>query len=340
MVTIILAAEMLLMTFVGIFIQKKHIASETFAGELTKFMMNIALPCLIFQSMTSVDASWEQLVNCGVVFLCSLLVCAINFALGQLFYRLLHKSSYGRIVRYGIIFTHFSFMGIPLVEMLYGAEGLLYYSIFLIPIRALYYGLTELLLTPPESRKDRETFGGLLIKTLTNPCLVAVIVGLVFYIIFGLVISDFTWDSVLPAGPAAAAAGVCTCISWVISKLTALCTPLGLLICGMTLGKMNFRELLDIRFLRLPILRCVVLPTIFLGVLKLIELLFHPDILILSVVLVYSSLPIASLIPAYTIRYDPDPRTQAEAAGALLYSTLLSMITVPIWCRILSAGIL
>ncbi len=340
LVTVILAAEMLLMTAVGMMIQRLRIVGPDFSGQLTRLLMAIPLPCLIFKSIAGVEASWAQLKNCGVVFLCSLLVCLVQFLVGQGFYLAMGRTGRGRITRYGILFTHFSFMGIPLMESLFGAEGLLYYSIFLIPVRALYYGATKALLLPPDAEYEKKSPAAHIRETLSNPCLLAVIAGLAFYEVFGLIFPGFSWGALLPRPLAAFAEGVCTCVLWVITKLSGLCTPVGLLICGMTLGRLEIRDLLSVRFLRLPVIRCVCMPLLFLGILKLITLAVPLDPMVSSMVLVYTALPVSSLISAYTVQCDPDVSDQVEASGALLYSTVLSMLTVPVWYHVLTAALL
>ena len=55
------------------------------------------------------------------------------------------------------------------------------------------------------------------------------------------------------------------------------------------------------------------------------------DHMICDMVVVYSALPAATLLPAYAIQYDPDERNQFEAAGICVVSTLLSTLTIPLW---------
>lgn len=335
MFTVILSIEMLLMTCVGIWMQKIRLVTSDFSVQLTIFLMNIALPCLIFSSMTGVEASIQQLINCLAAFGCSSIVCALQFILGQIVYRVMGQNGSARVMRYGIIFTHFSFMGIPVMEALFGAEGLLYYSIFLIPVRALYYGATQSLLVPPEKRENSTTISGRVKRFCSNPCLWAVLIGMAFYVIFGLIWTDFTWTQFVPAGVAAVLSGLCTSIHWVITVLGGVCTPLGLILCGLTLGKYQFRELLHMRYLVLPLLRCVVIPLGFFCIIRALNCVVSIDPVVSVMAVVYTALPVASLTAAYTIQYDPDPEVQFEAAGAVFFSTILSIFTVPIWYHIL-----
>ena len=55
-----------------------------------------------------------------------------------------------------------------------------------------------------------------------------------------------------------------------------------------------------------------------------------------QVVVRFTALPMASLIAAFTIQYDPDQETQFEAAAAMFLSTVLACVTIPLWSWLLS----
>ena len=144
---------------------------------------------------------------------------------------------------------------------------------------------------------------------LLNPCLVALFLGLIF------------WITNIP---------VPEVLDWCIKQFSAICTPMGLLLCGFTLGKYEFKKILAPHFFRIPVLRCIFMPLFFLVITR-IFLLFGVDSLILKIAVIYSALPIPSMTTAYVLKYDPDPRNQLEAVGASIVSVALSAITLPIW---------
>ena len=53
------------------------------------------------------------------------------------------------------------------------------------------------------------------------------------------------------------------------------------------------------------------------------------------VAVIFTALPTASLLAAFTIQYDPSRDSQFEAAATVLLSTLLSAFTIPLWAAVL-----
>lgn len=76
------------------------------------------------------------------------------------------------------------------------------------------------------------------------------------------------------------------------------------------------------------------MPAIFFGLTRLLALT-KIDPIIGDMIVIYSALPTASLLPAYTLQYDPDPENQFTAAGACVISTLFSTVTIPLWHTLL-----
>lgn len=302
-----LALQLILLILIGIFVQKSGMVDPKFDESLTAFLLNIALPCVILKSL-NVEFSPEELMNCAVMIGLALLVCAVMGAVGQGFYLAAGRTAGGRILRFGAMFTNFTFVGMPVIETLYGDQGLFYFVVFTVPLRMLYYSLAKPMLSPPGHTHEKRS---LLqhIKTWMCPPVVAVFIGLFLYI------------TQLPLP------GV---LSSVISSVGSICSPLGMILCGISLGKYNIRAMARPRYLAMPLVRNMLSPAIFTGIM----LLLPVEPLIAKVVVIYAALPCASLLAAFTIQYDPNPRDRMEAAGGVLLSTLLSAATIPLWAAV------
>ena len=202
-------------------------------------------------------------------------------------------------------------MGIPVVDALFGATGNLYYVMFLVPVRIFYYSLTPRLFGVPEKAektlKDR-------LSWLLNPCLIAVVIGLIAWV------TGFQFPGI---------------IQYCVSGLSGVCSPLGLVLCGLVIGSYDLKKLLNIRYLRGPVMKTVLLPMVFFGLTR-IPLLLGVDPILCNMIVIYSALPCASLTAAYAVQYEKDPEVHFEAAGIVFFATLMSSITVPIWFNILS----
>jgi len=304
-----LAVQLILMVGIGFFAVKAKIIAENFEKQLTALIMKIILPCMIVKSMMGAF-SWDELKHCGQLVLIAIVLWAVTFGLAQLVYRLMGKTSSARIMRFSMMYTNFTFVGIPVIESLFGSTGVFYFVVFLVPYRMVYYSSAEPLLSPPGLVRKERTLKDKLKGWFSVP-VVAVFVGLILYLT----------QLQLPAP-----------VAGVINSLGACASPLGMLLCGMSLGKYPVRRLLRPKYFWVPLVRNLLLPALILGISVLIGL----EKELAQVVVMFTALPVASLIAAFTIQYDPDQETQFEAAAAVLLSTVLACVTIPLWSWLLA----
>ena len=66
------------------------------------------------------------------------------------------------------LYTNFTFVGIPVVEALYGDTGVFYFVVFLVPYRMIYYSSVEPLLSPPGLERRARTLPEKLERVLEN----------------------------------------------------------------------------------------------------------------------------------------------------------------------------
>lgn len=303
-----LAIQLILMVGVGFFAVRARIVGDGFEKQLTSLIMKIILPCMIVKSMMGAF-SVEALKNSGQLVLLAIALLVITFALGQLVYRLMGKTSSARIMRFCMIFTNFTFVGIPVIETLFGDMGVFYFVIFVVPYRMVYYSAAQPMLTPPGQAHEKRGFKAMLKGWFSVP-VVAVFVGLFLYLT----------QIQLPSP-----------VSGVISSIGSCASPLGMLLCGMSLGRYPIRRLLRPRYLWVPLVRNLLLPALALG----LSLLVGLEQEIAQQVVMFAALPVASLLAAFTIQYDPDHETQFEAAAAVLLSTFFCAFTIPLWAAML-----
>jgi len=311
MIAVTLSVELFLMITVGFFSIRSGIVKDDFTNKLNSFVMQITLPAMIFNSISNAAAfTSEALSNCIIVLIASTLVMVASLGLGQFFYWKNGKGGMARIIRYALTFTHFSFMGIPIMGALFGDVGTLYYVFFMVPVRIFYYTLSKPLMTPSDKKEKSHSASELLKGVFLNPALVTVALGMVFWI-GGLKMP--------------------TMIDYCIRQVGSLCSPLGLILCGMRLGGCDLKGLLKPQYLGIPLLRLVMMPAIFYFPTRML-MQFGIDPVICNMIFIYTALPIAALLPVYTMQYDPDPDNQFMAAGTSAVASILSMLTIPLWC--------
>lgn len=299
-----LAIQLVLLVGIGFLTVRFRIVGENFEKQLTSLILDILMPCMIIKFMMG-TFSWEQLKNCGRLLVIAVIIWGITFGIGHLVYRLTGKSASGRIMRFSIMYTNFTFVGIPVMEALYGDVGVFYFVVFLVPYRIIYYSSAEPFLSPPGAARTERTLKEKLRGWFSAPVL-AVFVGMMLYL-----------TQIHLPGP----------VSDVINSLGACASPLGMLLCGMSLGKYPIRRLLRPGYLWFPLVRNLLIPALFLG----LSLLIGLEKELAQVVIMFAALPVASLLAAFMIQYDPDKEAQFEAAAAVLLSTIFAAVTIPLW---------
>lgn len=315
MIAVTLAVELLLMNIIGIAIRKTGVTNKEFSNRLTSLLMKFCIPCLIFNSISNaMEFSLESLSNCLVVIVLGTVAIFLSLAIGQIFYLISKKSSLGRLTRYGLTFCHFSFMGIPVMEALFGSLGTFYYAFFLIPVRIVYYAISERLMTPPGTEGAKKSLGATVKNTLLSPQMLSLFLGLIFWVT--------GWQ--LP-----------TALNYCVKSLSSISSPLALLLCGMVIGEHNFKQLLRFEYLKLPLLRTILMPAIFFAISRLFPLLGVEPMLV-QMFVIFASFPVAALMAVYAVKYDPNPDNHLMAAGSSALSVLLSAITIPIWYMLLT----
>lgn len=304
-----LAIQLVLLVGIGFLTVRFRIVGENFEKQLTSLILDILMPCMIIKSMMG-TFSWEQLKNCGRLLVIAVIIWGITFGIGHLVYRLTGKSASGRIMRFSIMYTNFTFVGIPVMEALYGDVGVFYFVVFLVPYRIIYYSSAEPFLSPPGAARTARTMKEKLRGWFSAP-VIAVFVGMILYL-----------TQIHLPGP----------VNDVINSLGACASPLGMLLCGMSLGKYPIRRLLRPGYLWFPLVRNMLIPALFLG----LSLLIGLEKELAQVVIMFAALPVASLLAAFMIQYDPDKEAQFEAAAAVLLSTIFAAVTIPLWSGIVA----
>ncbi len=302
-----LSLQLIILIVIGVFVWRLGMVDEKFDKSLTSLLINIALPCMIIKSFSAPFSS-DDLINCAILAGISIAYLALCFGVGQLIYKVFKKNYTGRMLRFGAMFTNFSFVGIPVVESLYGQTGLLYFVVFVVPIRMVYYSSARALLSPSGAENEKRSILQH-IKGWLSPPVVAVFIGLALYI------TGF----VLPAP-----------IDKTIAGIGAITSPLGMILCGISIGKNNIKSLLKPKYLLMPLLRNLLLPALTLGIMKLLPV----DPLVAKIVVIYSALPVASLLSAFTLQYSPEPQAVLEGSGSVFFSILACSVTIPMWAQL------
>ena len=201
--------------------------------------------------------------------------------------------------QFSFAFNNATFLGYPLISMAFGERGIVPYCGFIIAFNlALFsYGvwLFERKITPK-----------FILKTIINPNIIAVILGMILFI------NRINVSAETPI------------IHEAVKYVSGATTPLSLLCVGYMLSTADLRKLIrKWRLFIVSVLQLILAPVITFFVTK---MLFHfPNEVVLICTLI-QALPTATSLGLFAEKYGGDV---AEASQIVVISTLMSVITMP-----------
>jgi predicted permease len=200
-------------------------------------------------------------------------------------------------IQYGLICSNATFIGLPIINSIYGAEGVVLASIAILPLRVMMW-TAGVSLFQSGNKSDRRK---VIIDLLKNPCILAVLAGVV--LIFAQIkLPEFLYDG--------------------INSLSVCTSGLAMLLIGSMLAEVDFRTVIDRLTLSFSLVRLVVLPVVIIVTLGLL----HADPLIIGVVGLCAAMPAGSTTAMLAEQYSAN---SAFASKIIFVSTVLSLLTIP-----------
>lgn len=294
-----LQGEMFLLLVIGGFLRRKNILPESAKGILTDLIIYLVLPCNIINSFR-VEFNMDILRGFALILLVAVAIQVFSMFLSNTLY---NKESLKRkkVLQYGTLVSNAGFMGNPIAEGVFGAEGLMLASIYLIPQRIVMWSAGIACFTESE---DRMT---VIKKTMTHPCIVSVGIGLVL-MITQIQLPVFIGDTIKMIGSGT--------------------TFLSMILIGTIFSEINIKNIISLPVIRYTVVRLLVIPLgTYIGC-----RIFRVPSLITGVSVLLAGMPGGSTTAILASKYDGD---YVFATKCVVFSTLLTMITVPLWCLVL-----
>ena len=293
-----LQITLFLLIAVGFVVKKMHIVGYQGQKNLNDLVIYVILPCNIIHAFTEGTADGSVFVQYLEILLISIGIQIFCVIYGKVIFRKESKDRY-KCLRYGTICSNAGFLGNPVTEGIYGAEGLVLTSFYLIPQRIMMWSSGLSVFTETSNRMKT------LKKVVTHPCIIACVLGVLMMIT--------NWR--LPAG-----------ISGAVNALSNCNTATSMMVIGMILADINLKEFWDWTVVKYTVHRLVVIPALVYIVLRLIPVHFDPMVMGISVLL--AGMPAGATTSILAEKYESDP---AFATKMVIFSTLLSLPTICLW---------
>ncbi|MBS5299863.1 MAG: AEC family transporter [Clostridiaceae bacterium] len=284
----------------GYIFRKAGMISDEGKSLLTDLVLYVTLPASIIKSF-QIEFNHQILVSCMVVIVVAAGIQVGAWLLGMILYPGFPDER-KKVLQYATICSNAGILGNPIAEGIFGSMGLLYASIYTIPQRTFMWsiGLTYFTQAP-----DMKT---LIKKVSTHPCIVSVVIGMLI-MVFQIPIPGF--------------------LSLTIKNIAGGNTFLAMSLVGTILAEVPFRSLPEKDTVYYSFIRLFFIPF-------LVYLACHfaqVDSLVTGVSVVLSGMPSASVTAVLAAKYGKD---EVFATKCVVLSTLLSMVTVPLWCLFLA----
>lgn len=291
--------SLFLMMFIGYLSARAGIVTPEFRARLSSFNLNTAAPCIILSSVLQSSSSAGEMIG-------ALGVAVVFYLLMIVFAALVVRAVHTPTAQRGwdqlmLIFTNVGFMGIPVVQSIYGPDGVAMLSMFILIFNIFFFSYGVVLISSGAKFN---------LKALANACIFAALAGLLFGIT--------GWR--LPAP-----------VESTLATVGAMNTPLAMMIIGASLAHSDVKAALtNKRLYRVGVLSMLVMPMLVFAALR-----FAPiDPMLIGVATICAAMPIGGNCAMIADVYAPGDLT---ASHAVILTTLACGVTLPLVCAVMTA---
>lgn len=285
---------------IGTIASKKGIIKPENKGVLTDLLIYIFLPANIISSF-----NMKFTLEVFIKFMLVLLFACLTQGICMLFSRVMYNSVEERkrkVLQYATICSNAAFLGLPIVESIYGAEGVMYASIAMVPQRIVMWSSGISCFTKAESLMK------VFKRVALHPCIIAVYIGILY------MLSPIKF----PAP-----------IEYTIKSVGNCTLSISMILIGTMLGEIDdVKSIFSWLLVKYTIIRLFLIP---LGAVT-ICYLFGLDYMGTGVVVLLSGMPAGSTTAILAAKFDGD---YIFASKVVVFSTVMSVISISLWSLIL-----
>lgn len=284
---------------IGTFCRWKNYFTPEVVRGVTQIVVNVSLPCLTISTMQRPFAA-EEFSNFLYILVLSFLLVALSLAVAVPLYRRRRHERRAVLINFAV-FCNSSFMGYPIILAI-NPDWMIYAVSYNVAFTFFTWTLGNGLFGVKGSGSDMR-----LSKLLINPNIIAAAIG---FCLFCAGIS-------LPA-----------LVNDVLTMVGGLTTPLAMLLVGTRLYQVRLSDFRDMDYHISTFLRLVGVPLLLYGALSLLRV----PLAVRNTMFLITAMPNSTMVANQAELYGGD---HVFAARAIAYSTLLSLITIPIMSLLL-----
>lgn len=289
------------MMLVGALLKKRGVIDETGKRCLTDLCVNVVIPCNIFKSCL-IEFNMEIFQVCARLLLSAVIMQLLCLALNRVLFNRCPPQR-RKVLQYCTIVPMSGFLGNPIAEGIYDELGVLYTSIFLIPMRIVMWSVGTTYFVAGETAEKKKV----LKNVVTHPCLVAIYLGLLCMVM----------QVRLPS-----------IITETVRYIGNCNSALTMFIIGTILADVKLSTIFDWHTALFSLFRLAVLPAVALGIGTALGL----EQAALGVSVLMTGMPAGATAAIFAARYRSDA---TFATQCVVMTTFASMLTLPMWCYLI-----
>lgn len=297
---------MFILVGVGFLCGKTGLIDKDTNSKLSSLVLEVVNPVLIFMSYQK-EFDKALLAGLGMSFALGFASYIVMIALTALLYRKDHSDK-AVAEQFAGIYSNCGFMGIPLINGLFGSEGVFYLTGYVTVFNIMVWTHGVILFGGKGTKTSLK-------KVITSPAIIAVMAGLVSFLLRALLSGvSFPLPMITAAETVMSAA----------EYIGDMNTPLAMICAGVTISGTKMKSCLrEPAVYKAALLRLIVCPLLFLLIFRWLPV---PKTVFMTV-LMAAGCPAAATGTMFALRYKKCPELSAVIFAA---TTLLSAITLPL----------
>lgn len=285
---------MLILIAVGVLCAKLKIISSETNKELSKFVLQVVNPVVIFMSYQKKYEA-RLVKNLLFTFILSLLAFAIILAVAYIFVRK-KDGRHTEVERFSSIYSNCAFMGIPLMSALFGDEGVFYLTAFITVFNLVVWTHGVIIISGEKNMKE-------VVKVFYSPTMIAIVLGIL----------TFFLKIKLPAVPTQA-----------LNFIKDINTPMAMIVSGVTISATNVPQLIkNPRLYFICLIKLIIIPAVLAFVMSALSI----DEKVRMTIVVAASSPPAAMCTLFCIKYN---KNSVYASEIFTAGTILSVLSLPL----------
>lgn len=282
---------MFIYMMIGFILFKKKMITKQGSKEIATLLLYVILPLAIIKPYL-IDFDHEKLIGLGKSFIIAVVALALSMLVAKLIFGKKHPME-----NFCAAFSNAGFIGIPLTQMALGDEAVFYIAIFIALLTVLQWTYGVMIITGDKSAASPK-------KIITNPIVIAVVIGIIVFL--------------LPVS-------VPPILTSAVSAIAALNAPIAMIVLGVYLAQTKLSELFTTKIVYLStFVRLVLIPLLTIAVLSLFPDSFQD---VRLAILISASAPIGTNVAIFAQLNGMD---YTEAVKNICFSTLLSIVAIPL----------